>query len=63
MVEKASTRLEQSHPQSPAAKWEAYQKAVKAAALRTGAEREARDREQRDSTEYHRRAEQTKGAE
>lgn len=51
------------HPQSPSAKWAKFQNGVREAALRTAAERDERDRERIDGTDYSRRnrGETTKG--
>lgn len=42
------------HPQSPTAKWKAYQAEIGEHVRRAAARRAQRDREQADSTVYHR---------
>lgn len=60
-----STHIERlaQHPQSPSAKWAKFQNGVNEAARRTAAERDQRDRERKDGTDYSRRqrGEPTKG--
>ncbi len=50
----ASTHIERlaSHPQSPSAKWQKFQQGEADRVVRTAAERERRDTERHDSTEY-----------
>lgn len=42
-----------AHPQKPTEKWKAVQDAEAKTVRRTAAERAARDRERKDSTDYH----------
>jgi hypothetical protein len=51
------------HPQSPSAKWAKFQADIAESAVRSAAEREARDKERTDSTDYTRtqRGEPTTG--
>jgi hypothetical protein len=52
-------RAKESEPMKASAKWKAFQDGVKAEATRTANERARRDREVKDDTEYHRRAQAT----
>jgi hypothetical protein len=51
-----------SHLQNATKRWKAYQAGVAAHATRTAAERGRTDREQTDSTEWHKAQEKATGA-